>query len=561
MRARSTYYLVLLLTVAHLVQACAPQGASPPAVPSTDTLHGVVRDENGPVPAAVVRVQTTDIATRTDAQGRFTLGGLAPGESVSLTAWAPGYYIGGGEEVRPGEEVTLTLEALAAADNPAYAWLSAFTQADQEGNCERCHAATEASEGPLPFDEWQRDPHSRSAQNPRFLTMYSGTDVQGRQSPLTRYGNQQDYGRFPMPPDLSRPYYGPGYKLDFPASAGNCAACHLPAAAVRAPYGTDPRAVEGVGAEGVTCDFCHKVWDVRLSPQGLPYGNMPGVLSLAFRRPPEGHQFFAGPLDDVAPGEDTYVPLYTQSQYCAACHFGNFWDVRIYNSFGEWLESPYSDPETGRTCQDCHMPPGKNDHFVRFDKGGRRRNPESIFSHDMTVTPDLLRQAVRLDVATVWADGRLTVIVTVTNRGAGHHVPTDSPLRQMLLLVQATDANGNLLPLTEGPVLPEWAGEGDPSQGYYAGLPGRLYAKTLQEIWTEVTPSGAYWNPSRILEDTRIPALASDRSIYVFAPAEGAVSVKVRLLYRRAFPTLIAQKGWEVPIIVLAERTLRVSGE
>jgi hypothetical protein len=56
--------------------------------------------------------------------------------------------------------------------------------------------------------------------------------------------------------------------------------------AVNAPYGTDPAQVSGVGTEGVTCDFCHKIWDARLNPNtGLPYPNMPSVLSLEFRRP------------------------------------------------------------------------------------------------------------------------------------------------------------------------------------------------------------------------------------------------------------------------------------
>jgi len=39
------------------------------------------------------------------------------------------------------------------------------------------------------------------------------------------------------------------------------------------------------------------------------------------------------------------------------------------------------------------------------------------------------------------------------------------------------------------------------AEGYYAGLPGTAYAKILQEIRTEVTPTGAYWNPTRVLSD------------------------------------------------------------
>jgi hypothetical protein len=111
--------------------------------------------------------------------------------------------------------------------------------------------------------------------------------------------------------------------------------------------------------------------------------NMPGVLSYEFRRPPEGHQFFSGPYDDVAPFEDTYSPIQRESQFCAPCHFGVFWDTQIYNSFGEWLASPYSNADTGKTCQDCHMPPGKVDHFARYSVGGMQRDPMTIFSHLM----------------------------------------------------------------------------------------------------------------------------------------------------------------------------------
>jgi hypothetical protein len=109
-----------------------------------------------------------------------------------------------------------------------------------------------------------------------------------------------------------------------------------------------------VAAEAISCEFCHKIRDVNLDPQtGLPFQNMPGVLSCQFRRPPQGHQFFAGPFDDVAPGEDTYSTLQIQSQFCAACHYGIFWEEVIYDSFGEWLRSPYSSPDNGQTCPGC----------------------------------------------------------------------------------------------------------------------------------------------------------------------------------------------------------------
>jgi len=151
------------------------------------------------------------------------------------------------------------------------------------------------------------------------------------------------------------------------------------------------------------------------------------------------------------------------------------------------------------------------------------------------------------------------VDVTLTNDQTGHDVPTDSPLRQMLLLVQATSPDGVTLERIEGPVLPEWSGVGDPQEGYYAGLPGVGFAKILAEIWTGVSPTGAYWNPTRVVSDNRLAAFGVDSSRYTFAaPADGEATVTVTVLYRRAFIALAEQKGWDVPDLVMAQRTLSV---
>ncbi|MBK9123944.1 MAG: hypothetical protein IPM16_12640 [Chloroflexi bacterium] len=399
------------------------------------------------------------------------------------------------------------------------------------------------------------DAHSQSAINPRFLTMYAGADVDGNQSPITRYVSAKDYGTRPLGPDPNLPYYGPGYKLDFPGTAGNCAACHTPMAAANAPYGVDPRQVAGVDAEGIGCDFCHKVWSVSLDARtGLPYANMPGVLSYAFRRPDEGHQFFAGPFDDVAPGEDTYSAVQTESAFCAPCHYGVFWDTVVYDSFGEWLASPYSDPITGQTCQDCHMPRLGVPTFALPEQGGLVRDSQTIYSHRMPGAPDTALLEATLELAVVARrDGeQLYVHVDVANAGAGHHVPTDSPLRQVLLTVSVADPDMMPVDLLSGPVLPSWSGD-------LAGHPGLYFAKILQERWTELYPSGAYWMPTRIREDTRLPALGSTTADFVFGTTgDGPVHVEVRAVLRRAFYDLMQQKGWTQPDIEMERVMLRV---
>jgi len=304
---------------------------------------------------------------------------------------------------------------------------------------------------------------------------------------------------------------------------------------------------------------------VRLDPgSGLPRANMPGVLSYEFRRPPDGHQFFAGPFDDVAPGEDTYSALQTQSQICAPCHFGVFWDTVIYNSFGEWLESPYSDPETGQTCQDCHMPPLGVTHFALPEASGLARDPSTIFSHRMPGASDekLLQNAVAMTVDVHREDSKIIIEVEIINDQTGHHVPTDSPLRQMILLVDVTDSEGNTLQQINGPTVPDWGGIGNPQDGYYAQSPGTAYAKILMEMWTEVSPTGAYWNPTRLLSDNRIPAMGSNTTSYVFKTSEvsetSEVLVSVKLLFRRAFIELMDQKEWDVPDILMESETIKV---
>jgi len=543
----------------------------PSATPEGPAISGMVLDAQGqPIPGATVRIQVTTNQTLTDDEGRFSLTGLEEGIPVTVSAWADGYYCAKAESVTPpASDVALSMRLVQTNDNPDYEW----TSPTGENSCYSCK--------PGVTQVWlENDAHGRSATNIRFLTMYNGTDVNGNQSPLPRYASNRDYGAYPLRPDLTQPYYGPGYKLDFPDTAGNCATCHNPGAALAAPYGTDPNTVSGVDTFGIHCDYCHKIAGVILDPStGLPYPYMPGILSQDVRRPfPEDEQryqlFFGSFDDDNVPVEDTYLPLIQQSQFCASCHYGAFWDTVVYNSFGEWLESPYSDVERAQaaglhssiSCQQCHMPvptllDGEALTNVAPERGGVERDPLTIPAHTFpgASSTELLQNAVTLNTSARRQGEQIIVDVTILNDKTGHHVPTDSPLRQMLLLVQATGPDGAALEFIDGPILPDWAGSGDPAEGYYAGLPGRGYAKILMELWTELSPTGAYWNPTRIVSDNRIPAFGSDASSYTYAATpRGSAHIQVTLLYRRAFVQLMDWKGWGVPDTVMETQSLEI---
>jgi hypothetical protein len=549
-RACLTAPLLVLLPLALMVGALRSTATAADGGP---TITGTVRNAQGPLAGAHVRVQATETKTTTDKDGNFALAWPADQGPVRVIAWANGYYMGWVTVPPGGGPVSITLEPYFTTDNVDYQW---FSHEGARGSvaCSHCHTM-------LLYKDWQRDAHSRSAINPRFLSMYNGTDLDGHQSPPTRFIYDRDGKPIPQPPDPTRAYFGPGFKLDFPTSAGPCAACHVPLVAARRAglEGADPNQATGVEKDGVACELCHKIGAVRFDPATrMPYADKPGVLSVRLYRPPQGHQLFFGQLDDVA-GEDSYLPLVEESAFCAPCHFGVFSGVPVYNSYGEWLASPYSNPQTGKTCQGCHMPPAGYDTFVYPEKGGLRRDPARILSHTMpgAASEELLRNALTMVVEGQLQGSRLTVDVHVTNDKTGHHVPTDSPLRHLILLVIARDAEGRPLPQVDGPEIPSWGGVGSPDKGYYAGLPGKAFAKVLQELGTEIAPTGAYWNRTRVLSDNRIAAYATDTSSYAFAAPPGvAATVEVRLLFRRAYRQLADLKKWPDSDIVMAEKRI-----
>ncbi len=170
----------------------------------------------------------------------------------------------------------------------------------------------------------------------------------------------------------------------------------------------------------------------------------------------------------------------------------------------------------------------------------------------------LLQQTAELAVEAGVSGDVLAVTVKVTNTGAGHDIPTDNPLRNLILLVEARGADGQPLALIDGATIPAWGGVGDRASGHYAGLPGVLYAKILADYYTGETPTYAYWRQTRLVSDNRIAALATDQSSYQFrAPAAGSeVTIEARLLLRRAFIDLMEQKGWDTPDLLMAQETV-----
>jgi len=573
--------LVAAAGIGLLLSACSSQQSSS-VVPIT--ISGVVADANGPVAGAIVQVQGTPNQTTSAADGAFTIHGEGLGGSkvVTMTAWSEGHFIGwvNLDPQKPiwqagGKDVAVKLKPLYTVDNTDYTWFTFEGKSGAE-SCGLCHRE---------YKEWQTDAHSQSATNPRFVSMYNGTDLMGHKGQLTVL-NLDNTAR---KPDPNLPNYGPGYKLDYPDRAGSCAVCHAPVAANTPNQqncawagchtsntadhaatnnlnirGVSPVGLMGIGTEGVTCEFCHKVSDVIIDPHThMPFPDMPGVLSTKLARPPDGEQLFFGTMTDVS-RRVSYLPLEAKSEFCAACHYGVMGGVVgmgtvtggtvIYNSYGEWLNSPWSDPKSGKTCQTCHMPTVNTNISVFPERGGIPRDYTAFHDHKMTGVSDqnLLWNALDLQTKATHDGATLNVQVDVTNDKTGHDVPTDSPVRSVMLVVAAKDAAGKTIALKQGPILPTWTGD-------YSGQPGHAYAKILKDQWSGETPTGAYWRPVTITEDSRLAPYATDTTNYSFdLPAGAVATIRIRLIYRRTFQAIALAKGFNDPDYTMVERTIPV---
>lgn len=569
-----------MLVLCGLVTAMVSGQSSLPSLPSS--ISGVIIGDNGPVVGAIVQIQGTPLQTLAGDNGAFTLDGVSGTGPVVITAWSAGYYIGWStlDPSTPGwqgnDAIHITLRPLPQGDNSEYHWYS-FEGVEGSASCGLCHRE---------YPEWKADQHSQAAVNPRFLTMYTGRDIDGREGqPVSRSSDG-----IPLPPNPDEPYYGPGFMRDNAGRAGNCATCHTPVAS-KLPndmncswsgchtsltversngilrFASSPVNLTGDAAEGISCEFCHKVGDVILDQESrLPFADMPGILSMRLRRPKEDdQQVFFGTLVDVNRTQDSYLPLLSQSEFCASCHYGILGGVvgngmvtggvLIYSSYSEWLDSPYSDPETGQTCQECHMPRSDANWFVYAERGGLTRDHVSLSNHTMRGAADesFLQDAVTMATSARRNGDQIEVQVSITNDRTGHHIPTDAPIRSMILVIEAMGEDGKPLALNEGSVNPDYSGD-------YGGMPGKTFAKVLRDDWTGETPTAAFWRPVTIVEDTRLAALATDTTRYIFdAPAGEEVTINARLIFRRAFYELARQKGWNDPDILMKHETIHLS--
>jgi hypothetical protein len=83
---------------------------------------------------------------------------------------------------------------------------------------------------------------------------------------------------------------------------------------------------------------------LQLDDNGYPYVDRPGVLTFQFMRPLDNSDFFIGPLINyTTPNSPNHTStcssVLSESAFCAACHYGKFYDSVIYGSYKEWRKA------------------------------------------------------------------------------------------------------------------------------------------------------------------------------------------------------------------------------
>ncbi len=367
----------------------------------------------------------------------------------------------------------------------------------------------------------------------------------------------------------------PGEILEMKA----CVKCHTPLGfrsyTINNPN-QDYDAVAGLAAEGIFCNWCHNINELKhIGDAG--YEVAPGGGE-------EDPSTMLGPLKDAYSNihPTKYSELHTRSEFCGLCH-----DVAhaanglpIENTYTEWKDSPYNtgNAETSVHCQDCHMrqKPGvpatgsterpdnpgqasdygpKRDHiWTHYFVGGNAvvtRLTGSTVNADMAV--ERLQHAAELEIikSPSYGKSRLSrVNIKVINSGAGHYLPTGlTEVRQMWLDVKITDARGQVL-LHSGYLDKDGAIEKD----------AVLYHTVLGD--GQGNPVLNVAKAERILYDYRIPPKGytlENYDFYVPADAASPLHVEVSLNYRSASQSLVDRLLGEdkltVPTIEMVKAT------
>ena len=495
-------------------------------------VSGTVLDSASglPIGEALVTLQATTQKTTAAPDGTFTLDGVS-GTALVIAGASKGYYNGTIVISPPATAVQILLDPVPSADDPNYA----FVIPDQ---CSVCH--------PTQFTQWEPSRMALTGLKSWVYDLFDGSATAG--------GN----GGFVYTTDSVHASADP---------SGHCAACHQPEGWIGNPLQPlDPLSGPLTDAQrrGVSCEACHKIADVNES-QIDATGFIPGAVTVT--RPDTSgliEQVMYGLLGDVDFAlfnqmRGSYQPQLA-AEACAVCHeynndpdhdndFNEPSSVPAQETYSEWKNSPYGDVQNPlyQSCVDCHMPPYSD---VPIDACAAMfppllRDPTTVHSHDIQgTTPAFLDNAVTMTVSAQQIGDEVSVEVQIVNDQTGHSVPTGVTLRNMILKVEAVGPGNQILGQISGDTIHSLGGIGDPANGQFSGLPGKLFAKINQDA--SGTQGVLFTEATSIVVDTRIPPLTTDVTTANFdiSGIIGEVNIEARLIYRRAPRVMVEAKGW-----------------
>ncbi|MBI2067722.1 MAG: hypothetical protein HYW02_05995 [Deltaproteobacteria bacterium] len=272
-----------------------------------------------------------------------------------------------------------------------------------------------------------------------------------------------------------------------------CLSCHAPFS--RLIKGQDIE--EPMIQQGVSCDFCHRVREVRLGAKD------PFVLELTQKK--------WGPLKGISspfhPIES--APHFEKSVFCAGCHeYTNDLGAPIFETYSEWRESSFG--REGRECQSCHMPAIEGSPVplrVKPVKEVYINSHEAVGGHSI----EQVKKAVEITIGEARRSGdKVHAVVRLKNVGSGHKVPTGMPTRKLILQLQVT-SGGTTLVSEE-----------------------RIYQKIMvDKAGNRITrDSDLFLKAFKVKEDNRLkPGEEKIEHFTFFVPQERALEISARLYY------------------------------
>lgn len=254
-----------------------------------------------------------------------------------------------------------------------------------------------------------------------------------------------------------------------------CAGCHTPEGLATGSIGKTKWTSSKYEQAGISCITCHAITDVYNDDvQGVP-ADSSYVLA-----PEKVHEYpFANTNEAIenflirsAPkrhAADLSSELYKEAEYCSSCHTQAAPNGAIeQDTYKEWLNSPYSDSSSAEfsTCIDCHMAPvpGEPDKEISGQTTNGGKQKKKVLDHRFVgsnqalpylhgdkemfdLTEKMLKSAAAVEIVDVKQENsQLSFNVKVTNKGAGHNLPTGATdLRQLWIDVEVVDASGKTL--------------------------------------------------------------------------------------------------------------------